>query len=72
MAKKAEVKRVRMSDEEADKFARKHEKDCDLYGKAATDYWRRYGARRLAALARDQRKNEKKLKVVKGKKRKAA
>lgn len=73
MAKK--VERTRMSDAEAEKFATQHEKSHDLKGKEATGFWRRYGARRLAALARDQKKHPAKPKAkpkAKGAKKKAA
>lgn len=48
--------RVRVTDEQADAFAKRYEKEHDLKGKEATDFWRRYGARRLLALERDQKK----------------
>lgn len=72
MAKKAEVKRTRMTDEQADHFAKQHEKTHDLKGSEAAHFWRRYGARRLAALARDQKKNEKPKAKAKGKAKKGA
>lgn len=62
--------RTRLSDAEADKVAAHYEKSHDLKGKEAASFWRLYGARRQAALAKDLKKHPKpkaKPKKAKGK-----
>lgn len=55
-AKKA-VTRIKMTDEQAEKFLKKHLADRELRGKEADAYVRRHAATRLAALDRWNKKH---------------